>query len=42
MRAAGERKRAVQFGSRSAKMEVEAGRAKGSDRIGKNSEISGV
>lgn len=33
-RAAGERKRAVQFGSRSAKMEVEGGRIKGGDRVG--------
>lgn len=32
-RAANEKKRAVQFGSRSAKMEVEAGRVKGGDRV---------
>ena len=33
-RAAGERKRAVQFGSRSAKMELNGGRVKGDDRAG--------
>ena len=34
MRAAGERKRAVQFGSRSAKMEVQGGKVKGGDKVG--------
>ena len=33
-RAAMERKRAIQFGSRSAKMEVDGGRVKGGDRVG--------